>query len=737
MKKRAFVPLVLVALAAPAMDARAETVDATVRSVLQDSRYRFCHEDDYPLAPDEHAWCALVGDISGACPSLPKACKLPPVERSLSLWRGRGKHGARGSERGGPVARASHEDERRRPMPELSLPDMSGFARVLFFVMLAVFLVLVVRAIVQNLLKNRGEPDGKDDAPPPDAPGEAAPPPRGPIETDVERLLARARAAAERGDYTRAVDDCYAALLRRLDGDGLIEIHPSRTNGDYVRSLGERPELKGEVRSIVRDVEGVQFGDTTASEPLYRSVLSRVVPLVSRALALGIVFLGLSVALSCTPHGGGDDEGRADTSPSGTQAILEMVEKHGIKVRRRNEPFSKLDRPLALVLTSEVSLDEAGWKEILAWVKDKGGRLVLAGVAPLPDELGQRIVPDSGHDGGDPQTPGPAGDGTALTVARGVHWPGHPTVSLPRGLKIVAAAPDGGTPDTPSPIVSAGAPEGAVLLRGDSVVLTERVLGEGRVVVVADDRLFTNAALTVDEDASFVLSVLYRSAIAPDRDVEICDAWTGAGAQTPMESVREAHMTPVILQLFVLMGLLFLWKGRAFARLRDPPAETRRAFVDHARALGLTYHRARASRHVTGLYAVWALERLRERVHRAGRQGLIPLAEAIAVRTGRPEGEVMGILVEASGARDEAAPPSSFRADTRHGPPSRRRSSKDVGPAGGHPQTPGEPDIALMRELMSFLAATGSRRVATTVPQTPPVAMGDPPAEDPRNPRAR
>ena len=77
-----------------------------------------------------------------------------------------------------------------------------------------------------------------------------------------------------------------------------------------------------------------------------------------------------------------------------------------------------------------------------------------------------------------------------------------------------------------------------MLLRGESVVLTERALGEGRVVVVADNRLFTNAALTVDEDASFILGVLYRSAIAPNRDVEICDAWIAPAGRSARRSVR-------------------------------------------------------------------------------------------------------------------------------------------------------------------------------------------------------
>jgi hypothetical protein len=355
-----------------------------------------------------------------------------------------------------------------------------------------------------------------------------------------------------------------------------------------------------------------------------------------------------------------------------------VFEQHGVKMKRRSEPLSQLDRPLALVLLPEASLDEEAWKDVLAWVKQKGGHLVLAGVSPLPAELEQHLAADPDAS-------------TSVRVSPGLRWLGHPEISLPPGAQILPDDVDGGVRVL----------EGPVLIRNGSTVMTERSFGEGKVVVVADERLFTNAALVASDDATLALAVLYRSSIAPEREVELCDAWTGAGAQTPMESVSHAHLTPVVLQLFALVGLLFLWKGRAFARFRDPPAEGRRAFADHARALGVTYERSHAARHVTGLYAVWALERLRERVHRAGRQGLIPLAEAIAARTGRPEGEVMAVLAEAAGARDEAAPPSSFRPEGhRDRIRDRKKKKKDTS----------EPDLKLMRELQSFLEATGSRR---------------------------
>src|SRR5690606_19665749 len=84
--------------------------------------------------------------------------------------------------------------------------------------------------------------------------------PRGPVETDVDRLLARAHAAANSGNFEQAMADAYAALLRHLDGNGLIELHHSRTNGEYARHLRTHPELQSALKASAREVESVQFG---------------------------------------------------------------------------------------------------------------------------------------------------------------------------------------------------------------------------------------------------------------------------------------------------------------------------------------------------------------------------------------------------------------------------------------------------------------------------------------------
>jgi hypothetical protein len=691
--------VILPILALPVVLAQAEPVDHAAQEVLRDPSYRFCHEADYPLDGDEHAWCPLVPDRSEACPALPAACKAAPVERpeALALREARPSRRGDGSEPAGRDRRGAgqgagsgqgkgdgqaggprpDEDTRTRPPPpEKPKPQtlaLSGFAQVLFFVLLGVFVVVVARALFKNFVRDRRDDDPDEEAPAPKAEAALAAP-RGPVETDVERLLGRARAAAGRGEYGRAIDDAYAALLRRLDGDGLIEIHASRTNGDYVRLLREKPELKRAVRDIVRDVERVQFGDAAPSERAFETVLARVVPLVSRTLGAALLCAGLSAALSCAPHDRAPApraaSSRGDTSPSGTAALAATLEKHGFKVRYRAEPIAALERQLTLVVLPGAVFDEASWQHVLGWVRERGGTLVLASAAGAPDELGLRSVTDP------EPSPRLEVDGAPRTV-----------IASPSELRLVDH--DGARPD-----------DGVMIHRGASVIAVDRRLGAGRILVFADDRLFSNIALTVAENAAFMVGAfrLFQGST----DIEFCDGWTGAGAATPFESVARAELTPVILQLLALLALLYVWKGKAFARLRDPPAEARRSFADHARALGLAYSRARASRHVVGLYAVWALDRLRERVHRAGRQGLIPLAEAISARTGRPEAEVMSTLVEASSARDEAAPPSSFRT----GP----RSARDISPKRARDE--GEADTALIRELQSFLDATGQRQTA-------------------------
>jgi hypothetical protein len=715
--------------------------DDDVRTVLAEDRYRFCHEDNYPLASDERAFCPLVGETSDSCPSLPAACKNPPApvesgslpvsQRCTSGSRcfngrasgrddrvavrryeeggqgsgkgngsGSGNGSADGSGKGSGSGNGSGKDSggsgsgrgdtsaSPTPPPDPGVSAaVTGIARVLFFALLVAFVGYVVYLILRNVVAGRGtEEDAASEA---DLAPQATPDkrlPSGPVETDVQRLLSRARAAAQRGAFNAAIDDVYAALLRRLDGDGLIHIEAFRTNGDYVRDLRrDKPELAQAVRAIVSDVESVQFGSRSPSADLFTRIHDRVVPLVTRALAIALFFVGLSATLSCGRVGAAGTEKKGaftgDASPSGTHAIVTLLGNYGVHALHRSEPMKELpDTGKTLLVFPETEIDDAGWERLLDWVAE-GGDLVIAGVPSVPRRAGATT--------GEGTQSGPV-----LVQDDAQDQFGELLLAIPAGPVLRATG-------------------GEVLLaraEGEPYAVHRRlgktgILG-GHVVVLADDRLFTNIALTAGNNGAFLIS-LFRS-LHPD--VEICDAWTGAGADTPLDSIASARMTPILLQLFALLAVFFLWKGRAFGILRDPSSHQRRAFADHVRALGLAYARAGASRHVLGLYAAWAIEKLRDRVPRGGRFGLAPLADAIALRTGQPQGEVMRVLVEAHDAQKEAAPPSL-------GP-----GSLSAGKSRAAARAAADADFDLMRALDRFLTATGRerrRRGKTPPPRDP------------------
>ncbi len=726
------IKVLLLSAAISATPATAEET-AAVQDVLAESRYRFCHEDNYPLIESERAFCEFVETDDPICPSLARACQQQPtpvdpdgpeasmdvnVEPGSRAPTGRnsgrddrvavrrakvggsdkpgerdgdpnktagksgdgkdpnkpGEDGAGQSSAGDGKTPGKTDAPPPPPPPEAKTPDpevsaaASGFARILFFVLLGLFIAFIVRMILKNVLADSDAPAEES------APDEAAPvvqtnataAARGAIETDVSRLLARARAAAQRGAFAQAIDDLYAALLRRLDGDGIIHIQPSRTNGDYLRDVRrERSEIAPDVRAILSDVESVHFGSRSPSAELFSRIHDRVVPLVTKPLA--IVFFVLAVAgnVSCGRLAAGDVDEldasvfRGDTSPSGIHGIATLLEPVGVDMRQHLEPLVDLPDPgiSTLVLLPGYDVGDLGERRLREWVT-KGGHLVFAGGYEIPAWAGATIDLLN------------VNEGSLVVPYRYQDQFGDLSLALPSGPSLRLIEAD------------------SILLHSAEPYAAYHVLGEGKVAVFADDRLFMNIALPFKDNSAFLIS-FFR---AMHHRVHVLDGQTSLGANTPLESLARANLWPILLQLFLFLGLVFLWQGRAFGVLRDPAVERRRAFADHVRAMGLAYARAGASRHVLGIYAAWAIERLRERLPREGRRGLTGLAEALATRVGKPTGEVMRVLVEATDAQKEVAPVS--------------QRPVAIGRAPRKDKTQVASDFALFRALDQWLALT-------------------------------
>jgi hypothetical protein len=175
-------------------------------------------------------------------------------------------------------------------------------------------------------------------------------------------------------------------------------------------------------------------------------------------------------------------------------------------------------------------------------------------------------------------------------------------------------------------------------------------LGQGTLLVLPNSDLLSNASLVTADNAFFVLGLLGDA-----RTIDVVGRWTGAGSTTPFAAIKNTKLTPVLLQLVLLLLAIGLWRGARFGAPRDPPERSRRAFEEHVRALGLVYARARATRLALANYSAWALERLRERLDPSMDPSLHGLAAAIAARTGRAEGGIMHLLVEARSAKDDPA----------------------------------------------------------------------------------
>lgn len=594
--------------------------DGGIEKVLSKPTYRFCNDGKVRLTRAEHRFCSLLPAGQALCPALPEVCKQPIADNPLSsLFGSLDPDDADPSAQPTPGRGEDRATRGPRAAPSAAELTLSRLAQAVLIGLLALGIGLLVRAI----LRYRALGDDTNKAPAePEAPdataGVAAE--RQALETDVTRLLARAEAEASRGDYAAAVASTHAALLRRLDGEGLIAMHPSLTNGDYVRALAARPTLRASVQEVTRQVEHVQFGAAPATVGLFRAIYERVVPLANGSLLFGLLCLGLVGQASCRGDGAlsGPTVTASGTAASGTAALVEFLRQRSLTVEHRTRSLSALEKesPKIVVLLRGVMLTEPLSKKLLAWV-DRGGVLIVAGPAAVPEELGA-----------EPQAASSAQ--TELTDPDGsLHVLAPPL----RELHVT---------DSEATIV---------LSRGAKPYAIQRERGRGAIVVFADGQLFTNLALAFAANAEFVATLLMTWKL----DIELCDHLTGAGAANPLEAVQHAELLPVLGQLLFLFVLLLLHKGIAFGTLSDPPERRRRAFVDHVTALGHVYARARVAEHAAANLGAWALGRLREYT-RGSRSDLASLSAAIAARTGGDQAAVLRVLSTAQERRAGSLP---------------------------------------------------------------------------------
>jgi hypothetical protein len=559
------------------------SIESDAADLLADDRFRFCQESGYRLWPHEKdTYCPLAKHLEKRCPELPRACERPAFGVS------------------------AERDWNFDFSPNLEwLGAAADLARLLFWLVLGLGVALLLRALIKNVADELQRRRSRQNTAPelvewtPDAP-------ETPRETDVQRLLARARDEAARGDFAAACSTAYAAALRALEHRRLLELHRSRTNGDYLRQLGAHPAEREQLRGVVREIETVQFGHAPPDQARYERILARVAALVGQAATLLLLVAAPFLFTGCSDGPTPDAPGSAH-GPDGYALLEGLLQRHSGSVGRRvRRVTGGLDNVTTFVALSP-HLREEEWERLMDWVSS-GGTLLAAGVS---SQLARHLEHDPKVRPCESALEAP---GLELVQARAATFETFPETST---------------------IVSCG----------EAPFLVGMDFGEGVVYVLADEDWLRNANLAAADNAQLVVQLL----ASPEGRVELLGPWTGSGANHPLESVHNAGLTPWLLQLLVLALAYGVSRGVRFRTPVEPVREQRRAFAEHAEALANQYARSKSSGYALEQYGRWAIERIRERVPVRERD-LHALAHAVARRTGGEPMAILKILVEVQSA---------------------------------------------------------------------------------------
>ena len=529
--------------AAPADAFPRKDVAALVKEVFAPP-VPFCTNPRYPLTKDEVKWCALIPRQDPRCPELARACN-----------------------RGATAEIVGRRARPQQSSTSIRFPSAAAPVRILLWILLGVGVAFLIYMIAKQALAQR-RPDKEQaiDVATPDAPDDDAAAAARQVETDVQRLLDRARAAAARGDFGAALDDAYAALLRKLEGSGIVTVESHRTNGDHVRDVGRQlPALRPRMQAVVSNVEEVQFGGSAPTESRFRSVMLDVVGLLGERLAACVPFI-VGLGLAGLLAGCSVDRDSWEHSTSGRVLVVDLLKRYGFTARERLASLSKLDASVSsLLLLPDTRVEDADWNAIAKWTGEGGTLIVAGGQRTLPEWIGATIVSDA------PATPA-TNSPPPLTV------PPEQADRLPR---LTAVVPDGsrvqittpaprpqpynedGDEETPPPL--------PIIVRGKTPYAVERTYeGGGRAIVLADDRLLNNVSLLVDDNARLLVELLRPGG----PKLELTGELTGLVSQDPITSVQRGRLAPAILQLLLLVVLFFIYKGAHFGRPVDPIANT-------------------------------------------------------------------------------------------------------------------------------------------------------------------
>jgi hypothetical protein len=499
----------------------------------------------------------------------------------------------------------------------------------LSWVVLGVLLAIIVVRLVVAVRRYRANVAIADTDDPP-APSVVLPSGENPdFALDPRTLLRRARQRAERGQHKGAMADALMAFLRGAELEGVLTLHGSRTNGEYARSLRERPDLRMEFRQLATEVEAVEFRDAQVAPDQFSRFYARIEGLLGKVaptlLLLVAPFLVAPFLVACSSSGSSTPAHDCGDGPDGYSVLCETLRSRGMEVQKRYRPLRALDEDVEVIVVLRPYLTAEEQTGLANWTRT-GGRIITA--ARFPDALAPLPKSSQGASCSRPF------ELTADLLARS---PKNLVFQLPHARLLSSSSSD------ETLVVCEAAP-----------FVTRTSMEEGTITSIGDPRLLTNASLAIDQNAWLVAALLDE----PEGVVQLVGDFTGQAAEHPLSSLWRSGLTPWLIHS-LLLGIVLVRARRTASGTPKPSGQKpRRSFAEHARALGYAYARAKASELALFHYGHWVLERLRLGASASRSAQASELSTVVASRLSMKNTDVLRTIVQVRTALEDGHDPA-------------------------------------------------------------------------------
>lgn len=347
---------------------------------------------------------------------------------------------------------------------------------------------------------------------------------------------------------------------------------------------------------------------------------------------------GLALLLSLhfwfPPITSGPPQDTYSARAEGKKAFYRLAQRRFWGVARNTQSFDAFVRKLDENYETEAVLCLLGparyptpreWETLLDWVQS-GGRLILAARAEdgelALEELNIQIAPlaDAAADAGDESGPdqSPSSVTTTLLDEADLEWNSNQAVL-------------GGT----TTLVSSRGTQQAV----------RQTYGNGQIVIVATDDIFSNASLGVGDNS--VLAFRLLEAAGAIDTVYFDESLNASGTPKVVGLLLEPFLRPVTVQLLVALWVFGWWRSRRFGPLLPRSVTARRNIVDHTDTVGILHYKARGGAVAVRSYLQQLVMELRLKYFKGHEERVL---EPLAGRLGTDVGELKQWLDRAEAA---------------------------------------------------------------------------------------